>query len=437
MKELLKKALNVADSAEVLSIKTTHIPVCFENYQLQEIQTKKSFGVSLRILKDKKPGRAYGTSLENSDTLVQQALQSADFTQKEEYEFAPKSTLSNNIKIYSKRVAEITLSEMVSEAKNILNKVKKQTLQIPLDLHLSKAVSEISILNSNGVDYSAEKSVYQIYLVAKTTKGAGYISKEKASCDYFIFPEEKIQELIKEYEYTNNLCNVSTGNKTVIFSAESLWTFLYRFYLGIHADNVLRGISPLKDKINAQIFDKRINILDDPAINWAVSSCAFDDEGTPTQKNSLVENGVLKNFIYDLRTAARAKTKSTGNGFKTGMWESGISLAPQPCIANLVMAPGKESLSEIISNLPEAILVESLLGSHSGNLTQGEFSMNVSMGFLIKDGTIKGRLTDTMVTGNIYDNFNKILAISNKQEEASMGILPDIVFGEMSVTGRK
>lgn len=437
MKELLKKALNAADSAEVLSIKTTHIPVRFENYQLQEIQTKKSFGVSLRILKDKKPGRAYGTSLENSDTLVQQALQSADFTQKEEYEFAPKTKLNHNLKIYSPRVVEITLLEMVSEAKNILNKVKKQAPQIPLDLHLSKTVSEISILNSNEVDCLAEKTIYQIYLVAKTTKGAGHIFKEKTSCNYFTFPEEKINELIKEYEYTNNLCPVSTGNKTVIFLAESLWTLLQRFYLGIHGDNVIREISPLKDKINTKIFDENINIIDDPLIDWAVSSCSFDDEGTSSQKKMLVENGVLKNFIYDLRTAARAKTKSTGNGFKSGMWESDISTAPAPCLTNLIITPGTKKLSELISQLPEAILVQSLLGSHCGNLTQGEFSMNVGMGFLIKAGKIKGRVIDAMVTGNIYENFNKILAISNKQEETSMGILPDIVFDKMSVTGGK
>lgn len=435
MKKLLEKALKVADSAEVTMVKTTEIPAHFENYQLQQIQTKKTLGVVLRILKDKKPGRAYGTSLENSDILVQQALKSSDFTQKEEYDFAEKSSPGKRPDIYSQKIAGTTLSEMVSEGRSILDKIKKQAPQISADLHIGKAISDLAIINSRGADYSAKKTLYQIYLTAKTTKGAGYISKEKTSCNYFAFPEEKIQELIKEHEYTNTLCNVATEKKTVIFTAETLWTFLYRFYLGIHGDNVLRGISPLKDKINTSVFDKNITIIDDPTINWGVSSCAFDDEGTPTEKKTLVENGILKNFIYDLRTAARAKTKSTGNGFRAGMWDAGIHLAPQPHPANLVIKPGEKHLTEIISQLPEAILVKSLLGFHSGNLTQGEFSMNVGMGFLIKDGKIKGRVIDTMVSGNIYESFNNILAISNKQETSPMGILPDILFDKMSVTG--
>src|SRR2546426_12445080 len=77
---------------------------------------------------------------------------------------------------------------------------------------------------------------------------------------------------------------------------------------------VLQGISPLGAKAGEQVFDPRFSLTDDPLRGGRIASRPLDDECVPSRTLALVEDGVVQQFIYDLETAARAKTRSTGNG---------------------------------------------------------------------------------------------------------------------------
>jgi PmbA protein len=112
----------------------------------------------------------------------------------------------------------------------------------------------------------------------------------------------------------------------------------------------------------------------------------------------------VTNFLYDLQTAALAGKRSTGNG------ERGRGL-PAPSPTAFVIAPGKTSFEEMVSDIREGLVIEELMGAEQGNILGGDFSGNVLLGYKIENGKIVGRVKDTMVSGNIYSLLKEITAI--------------------------
>lgn len=435
MQNLLNEALKVSDEAEVISRELQEIPVKFEDYKLQEIESKNTKDIALRILKDKKVGRTLRNNLQDKSGMVRSALDIAQFSSPENYHFInerPGSVLT-----FSERINKLSLNEMMDTGRNILDRIKRKAGSISADTSVVKKITKQSYINSAGFKGEYAQTHYLLAVILKLTEGAGSHYEYKLRGDYFEIDDELIDRLIFEYNLTNNLKNISTGKYPVVFSSRALWTLLYRFILGISGDNLIKELSPLKDKLNKPVFSPKITIKEEPHLNFISCSCPFDDEGVPTSPKVIIENGILKSYIYDLKSASKLNAKPAGNGFRVGMFESGLDMAPTPSTTNLVILPGERSLDEVTSSIDHGIYVKSLLGFHSGNLTQGEFSMNVGMGFLIEKGKLTGRVQDCMISGNIYDCFKNIQEITSSQEEVNMGILPDIVFSDMSVVGKE
>jgi len=194
--------------------------------------------------------------------------------------------------------------------------------------------------------------------------------------------------------------------------------------LGFNGKNVFLGSSPLAGKLGEKIADERFSITDNPLIDYASSSDKYDGEGVPHQITPLIENGVIKNFLYDLDTAGRAGTKTTGNGVGCGT-------------TNLVIKEGDTPYEEMVTNTKEGLLVHSVMGLGQGNAISGEFSVNVQLGYKIENGEIVGRVKDVMLAGNTYDALKNIAAIGDKAEWAGWSLLtPPIKIGKVSVVAR-
>jgi PmbA protein len=145
-------------------------------------------------------------------------------------------------------------------------------------------------------------------------------------------------------------------------------------------------------------------LWDDATLPYQVASYPCDDEGVPGQRTSLIDSGVVSHFIYDLHTAALANTQSTGNGERHG----GV---PAPSPSSLIIDKGDTSFGDMIKDVKEGLIVDTLIGAEQGNILNGDFSGNVLLGYKIENGEITGRVKDTMVAGNVYQLLKQIEAI--------------------------
>jgi PmbA protein len=158
-------------------------------------------------------------------------------------------------------------------------------------------------------------------------------------------------------------------------------------------------------------------------------SCPFDDEGSPTRPITFVEKGVLKLFYTDRTTGRLLGSGTTGNGFR-----SGLGSYPTPGLFNCLVQPGEKSLSELIATLDQGLIVDQILGGGAG--ISGEFSINIDLGYRIKNGKVVGRVKDTMLFGNVYTALKHLVALGNDADWNGACYTPSLIVEGLSVIGR-
>ena len=195
-------------------------------------------------------------------------------------------------------------------------------------------------------------------------------------------------------------------------------TFLPPLLSGFNGKNVATGSSPLIERWGEKMLDDRISISDDPLHPMTPTSRPMDDEGIPSRRLDFVRNGVIGEPFLDLQSAGEIGKASTGCGMRS------IATTPSPSTSFITMQGGDTPNESMIDSIEQGILVEQLLGAGQGNELGGDFRANLSLGFLIQDGEIVGRVKDTMISGNVYEALNNIESISSK---------PEIVWGTRSL----
>ena len=184
---------------------------------------------------------------------------------------------------------------------------------------------------------------------------------------------------------------------------------------GLEADQVLRGRSYLKDKFNEKVASEICKICDTPSLENQLGSYFFDDEGIKAGKNILVENGILKNFIYDRRSASVLDGNPQGNGRRES-----YAHAVHPRMSNTYFEPGTYTLEEMISEVDEGVMIaKSYFGMEDP--IGGGCQCSSRKGFLIKKGEITEILKGIALSGYVLEILQNIDAISKDKTELHGG----------------
>ncbi len=435
MEQLLKRAAQNADQAEVYHVRKNSSPVNFYNWRQADILYRDLDELSLRVIRNGRIGVVQGSATEDPEALVKAAVRATDVGPRASFTFPGESSKGGGGKIFDPKLQDLTADQMAADGRKIYDYIARHNPDLPLNLYMDNEKTTVTVLNTSGKNESYEKTMYTVSLLSMYQRSKEGINKEITSCRYFTFPERMMDELVEENRLSEIELKVPTRKMPVLFRASSTWSILYRLMEGANGANKVRDLTPLKDKLGEKIFGDTVTFIDDPTLDWAPGSTPFDDEGVPTRKKMIVENGVFKNFIFDLNNGAKAGNGSTGNGIKRSMWTRGIEETPNPRFNNLVMAPGQDDVDDLVRRMDEGIVVHDVIGFHSGNILQGQYSMNVGIGFYVKNGKIAGRAMDTMIAGNIYNDFHRIIGLSDAQLYNPIAYSPDILIDDVSVSG--
>ena len=179
-----------------------------------------------------------------------------------------------------------------------------------------------------------------------------------------------------------------------------------------------------------------MTLVDDPFYKDAAFPCAFDGEGSPTYTKNIIEKGVLKTLLFDLKTAAALGRTTTGNGARRG-YDSPVAIMP----TNLYLAPGTLTEDELLEKAGNGVYIDFLGGLHAGaDPISGDFSLQ-SGGFVIENGKKTRPVKSFTVAGNFYDLLKNVAALSNKVDmPASGGSIsigsPAVLLEAMSIAGK-
>lgn len=435
MKNLLKLAKQETDEAELYSIYTKIIPINFKNGKLKEIEIKEKREYALRIIRNKKIGMSFSTSLDEPNRILKEAIETAKFGKLAKFNLPNEKVANhNNYDNYDENLKNVEIDNVINDCINSIRYIRNNGIDTPIDYEVRLSINEINILNTNGLELNHKFSsmINHLEIILPDSCGGPYI--EDYHFTYRKIEKDQLDKLLQEYNIAKSKLEVPTKKMKVLFTPHAMYIITMRINKAISGYSLVQHISPLENKINKKVFDEKISIYDNPTIKNYPDSRPFDDEGVKTKIIPIVEKGVFKNFIFDLATAAEYGVNSTGNGYKKGFWTSGIAtpVSPNPC--HLTFSTGEISLNEQINSIDEGIILDTPLGAHSGNIPKGDFSVNVGLGYYVKNGKIKGRVTNTLVSGNIYEILQNVISIS---KEVDVHNIPWVLFNNVSIAGAK
>ena len=298
--------------------------------------------------------------------------------------------------------------------------------------------SEIAIYNSKGLDLYYQNSVTGLVASAVVSDG-------KEMENSFEIKLGKLEEIDTAALAAKAAAKAKvklggqvapTGQYPVVFSPNAM-CLLLGTYAGIFSSEAAqKGLSRLANAEGEMIAAEIVTLVDDPFHKDNPMPINFDAEGSPTHKKNVIENGKLCTLLYNLKTAAVAGKKTTGNASKAG-YDGTVAVRP----FTLYLENGSISEEELLRQVGNGVYITNLGGLHAGaNPITGDFSLQ-SAGFLIEGGVKTTAVKSFTVAGNFYDLLKNITALANNCElPMAMGMTafgsPSVRVDGLSVAGK-
>lgn len=175
----------------------------------------------------------------------------------------------------------------------------------------------------------------------------------------------------------------------------------------LEADNIARGIGAFTGKMGQKVASECFTMIDDGTLPDFRGTINYDDEGTPAQRNVLIENGVLKGFMTDILSARQLDMKRTGNGRRES-----FRYIPIPRMTNTFIDRGNDDPADILSSTKKGIYVQSLSGG-SVNPVTGMFNFTCREAYLIENGKKTSPVRGATLIGSCMDVISNIDAVGN------------------------
>jgi len=436
--KLVKKSISLGtNSAEVFIETNRNLSIQVLKSEIETIEEASSQGVGFRVFVDGKMGFSHCNDFSDrslEDTITR-AIAFAKLSSPDE----------NNVLTDDKGITvveglfdpDIAAGSMEKKI-NMALELEKLAMKDPRITKSSGAgygegESEIFIANSNGIlkNYKSSGCSLGVSVVAEKgdqkNTGGEYCSRVFFS-DLVSLEEIAAKASQRAWELLDPVM-INTQRAAVIFDPDVARSLIGGIIAAINGERVLQGASFLKEHLNRQFASSLLSIIDDGTRNRSLGSAPFDGEGVPTMKNILVQNGILKSFIYNTRAAKRAGVKSTGNASR-----GGFSSLPGIGTHNVYLEPGKHSKEEIIASTKKGLLLKEVTGYGIDSIS-GNFSGGAS-GFWVVNGEIVSPVKGVTIAGKAFDILNGIDMIGNDIDMNRTFAAPTFRVAEMQIGGK-
>jgi TldD protein len=176
---------------------------------------------------------------------------------------------------------------------------------------------------------------------------------------------------------------------------------------GLEADLVSKGASVFRGRVGQQVASKGVTVVDDGTMAREWGNIAIDDEGNPAQRNVLIEDGILTDYMWDHLRARKEGRQSSGNGRRQSYQN-----LPMVRMTNTYLLAGEEDPESIIASTPKGVYVKHL-GGGQVNTATGDFVFGMTEAYLIEDGKVTEPLREGNLIGNGPEVLQRIDALGN------------------------
>ena len=422
--QLLELALKSgAEAAEVYQSRSLSRPVFFEANRLKQLETSQSEGTALRLWRDGCPGLTVAYGDVDPQAMVEKSLALSQLNPPETVELVSHSGHS-----YTNLGKSVSVETLINWGKQAIALIRDVYPDILCHSDWECDIENTKLINSKGLDSHYTDTTLSCYMSAEWVRGDDFLSVADGQTQrYELSPEKIASQILQRLNWAKKNVPSPSGRSPVLFTskaADMLWGTVQSALNGKH---ILEKASPWVDRLGKPVIAPTLTLYQNPAAG--PYSCPFDDEGQPTQLLIFIENGILRNFYSDRTTGRQLNGGSTGNGFRPG-----LSSYPTPGLFNFLIQPGDLSLLELIKKMDNGLIIDQILGGCTG--LSGDFSVNVDLGYRVRNGQIIGRVKDTMVAGNVYTALKQVVQLGGDADWNGSCYTPSLIVEGLSITGK-
>lgn len=439
---VVQEALKLGvDEAEVYLESNRDFDLRVRNGEVETVKQSTTKGIGLTVYKDKKLGFSYTSDLtdESLEEFIKRTIQLSEVADPKPWNGLPdfnKQEKPKDLDLWDPSISEIESNKKINMAKEV------ERIALAHDKRITKSYassfgdseSETIIVNSKGISRACKETSVGFSVSVIAGEGSdmqtGGWSSNKRHFQDLENVEDVATEAGKRAVEKLGAKPVKTTRVPVVFDRYASGAFWYGLLFALDGDSVYKKTTFLTDFLDKPIASKLVTIIDNPTLPRHIGSTPFDGEGKITQKNTLVENGVLKMFIYDSITARKAGVKvntiTSRRGYK------GLASAS---MLNAIIENGNISREKIIQGITEGFYVTGLRGIGT-DIPTGNYSVGAS-GFWIKDGEIAFPVDGVTLGGNTAEILKNIEAVADDLDLRGTLNSPTFKVSELAVGGKQ
>ena len=410
-------------------------------HSINEFSSSQSGGVCFRCIVNGKMGYASTEALteDQAKAIVMKAADSATVLEAEEQVF---------LGVGGQEYEEMTVNsydlptteELINTVLSVQEKIYAADPAVIDGCQTNGLIerSEIAIYNSKGLDLSHSSSTSGLVVVGVVSDGKEMANNYEIKLGKLdaIDTDALVKKTVDGAKQKLGGEPAPTGQYPVVFDPHAMCSLLQVYSSIFSSEAAQKGLSRLAESEGQVIAAPIVTLVDDPFHPENPEPINFDAEGSPTHKKNVIEKGELKTLLYNLKTAAVAGKKTTGNASKAG-YDAAVGLRP----FTMYLENGDITEEELLAKAGEGVYITSLGGLHAGaDAISGDFSLQ-SSGFMIREGKKAEYVKSFTVAGNFYDLLKNITALANNcQLPMAMGKTafgsPSVLVEGLSVAGK-
>lgn len=432
---------NGADVAEVIARDSRDLSAKVRLGEPELIEEAGSHALGLRVIVDGRSALTYTSDPTPAglEALVDDALELARLSERDELSSPPDASL------LERTPPELDLFDATSE-----NIDAKEATRRAIRAETSARDADKRISNSEGATFA--RSISAVALVTSGGFAGGYRGTHhslnvnpvaddeggKKRTGYYwdarrfvssMMAEEEIGKIAAQRTVAKlGARKVETCEVPVVFDPEIGRSLLSLFFSCATGQAIYQRSSYLLDREGQEVASPLVTITDDPLIARGPASRPFDGEGLRSRKNTVVENGVLKTFLFDTYSGRKLGRESTGSAAR------GIGSRPSVSPTNFTLAAGTSKPEDIVRGVEKGLYVTSMMG-FGFNAVTGDFSRGAE-GFWIERGEKVFPVGEITISLNFMDLWKRIDAVGDDLSLRSAMATPTFRVSRMTIAGK-
>lgn len=425
-----------ADEAEAYLSRSRSLVVEVADQKVETLHQSTETGLGLRVFRQGRMGFAFTTDLspEGVKEAARAAVANASATASDPFNRLPASAAYAALDLVDPEVGALSTEAKLDVALAIERAARSFDRRVTRveKAGYSDGEYSVAVLNTRGVkaSYTGTSVSASISVVAEEGGSAetgwsyGFAHRFKA-----LDPEAVGREAAEKAVQLLGAKTVGTKRVALILDPLVAAEFLELLGPALSADAVQKGKSLFAGKVGRRVASPLVQIVDDGRLAEGAGAAPVDDEGVPTGRTVLIQDGVLQGFLHNTYTAAKEGASSTGNGLRASFRGT-----PEVRPSNLFLAAGQTTRAQLLSEVEEGFYVTSVMGMHTVNPISGDFSVGAA-GLWLEHGRFTRPVRGVAIAGNLLELLSGVEAVGDDLRLIGSAGSPTVRIAPVTVSG--